>query len=117
MKTLLRATLVVLFSFVLQAQSFTGIASWYGIHEQGHKMANGKPFDRFAFTAASKTLPLGTNILVTNLKTKQTVIVEITDRGPWVKGRILDLSEKASKQIDCSDLCKVQVTVIDKVLR
>ena len=88
-----------------------GISSWYGKHEQGHRMADGERFDRFKFTAASRTLPLGTNILVTNLETGQTAIVTITDRGPWVKDRILDLAEAPAKKIGCDGLCTVEYTI------
>lgn len=89
----------------------SGIASWYGKHEQGHRMANGKRYDRFKLTAASRTLPLGTKILVTNNETGLSTPVTITDRGPWVKHRILDLSEASAKKIDCKSLCKVTYTI------
>lgn len=91
--------------------SFVGITSWYGKHEQGHRMANGERFDRFKFTAASRTLPLGTRILVTNLETGVSAIVTITDRGPWIKTRILDLAEAPAKKIGCNGLCTVAYTI------
>jgi rare lipoprotein A len=75
----------------------TGLASWYGT---GKRAADGTAFDKSALTAAHKTLPMGTTIRVTNLANNQSVIVRITDRGPFVSGRILDLSEGAAKQID-----------------
>jgi rare lipoprotein A len=75
----------------------TGMASWYGT---GKRAADGTAFDKNALTAAHKTLPMGTTIRVTNLANNQSVIVRITDRGPFVNGRVLDLSEGAAKQID-----------------
>lgn len=77
----------------------TGIASWYGKREQGKRMANGQPFDRNNYTCASRTYKLGTYLQVTYPKTGITVFVMVTDRGPWVKGRVLDLSERAAKTL------------------
>jgi rare lipoprotein A len=71
------------------------LASWYGT--SGRKAANGEAFDQDALTAASRTLPLGTIARVTNILTGQAVVVRITDRGPFVPGRILDLSMGAAK--------------------
>jgi len=75
----------------------TGMASWYGT---GKRAADGSVFDKNALTAAHKTLPMGTTIRVTNLANNESVVVRITDRGPFVNGRVLDLSEGAAKQID-----------------
>lgn len=77
-----------------------GKASYYARKFQGRDMANGKPYRRGKMTAAHRTLPLGTKVKVTNARTKKSVKVEITDRGPFVKGRIVDLSEKAAKRLD-----------------
>lgn len=76
----------------------TGMASWYG--PSGHHTADGSAYDGTGMTAAHKTLPLGTVARVTNLVNGETVMVRITDRGPFAHGRILDLSESAAKQID-----------------
>ncbi len=76
-----------------------GKASYYIPKLQGRKMANGDPYKKQKLTAAHKTLPFGTKIKVTNLQTNQTVKVKVTDRGPFVKGRIVDLSEAAAKKI------------------
>ncbi|MBC5994058.1 septal ring lytic transglycosylase RlpA family protein [Pontibacter cellulosilyticus] len=76
-----------------------GKASYYSRKLQGRKMANGEPYRRGKLTAAHKTLPFGTKVKVTNLQTNQTVKVKITDRGPYAKGRIVDLSEAAAKKI------------------
>jgi rare lipoprotein A len=76
---------------------YIGLASWYGMQHQGRKMANGKPFDRHKYTAASWYFPLGTVIRVENLKNGESVEVTITDRGPNLRlHRILDLSEAAA---------------------
>lgn len=74
-------------------------ASWYGPGFHGKLMANGKIYDMNRLTAAHKTLPLGTKIKVTNLENNKIINVEITDRGPYVNGRILDLSKKAAENL------------------
>lgn len=76
-----------------------GTASWYGPGFQGQKMASGERFDKSAMTAAHRKLPLGTRVMVTNLDNGRTVEVEITDRGPHVKGRIIDLSQAAARKL------------------
>jgi rare lipoprotein A len=76
-----------------------GTASWYGPGFHGHETASGETFNQYALTAAHRTLPLGTAAKVTNLATGQSVMVKINDRGPYVKGRHLDLSRAAAKQI------------------
>ena len=77
-----------------------GLASWYGKSHQGRKTASGERFSRKQLTAAHRSLPLGTKVRVTNLRTKQQVVVKINDRGPYAGGRrIIDLSEGAAKRI------------------
>ncbi len=75
----------------------TGMASWYG--PSGHHAADGSRYNGNDMTAAHKTLPLGTVARVTNLSNDESVVVRITDRGPFSHGRIIDLSERAAKQI------------------
>jgi rare lipoprotein A len=75
----------------------TGLASWYGPPYSGRKGADGKVYDQNAMTAAHLTLPLGSMVRVTNLTTSQSAMVKITDRGPFVSGRIIDLSLAAAK--------------------
>lgn len=75
-----------------------GLASWYG--PSGHRSADGEKYSGKDMTAAHKTLPMGTIARVTNLSNGESVMVRITDRGPFVHGRILDLSESAAKKID-----------------
>jgi rare lipoprotein A len=76
-----------------------GLASWYGPPYDKHRGANGEIFDKDALTAAHRTLPLNSLIRVTNLATGQAVILRITDRGPFVPDRILDLSLGSAKAI------------------
>jgi len=78
----------------------TGIASWYGDPYHGRKTASGEVYDMNGWTAAHRTLPFGTWVEVTNLNNAKRVSVRITDRGPFIDGRIIDLSRAAAKQID-----------------
>ena len=94
-----------------------GLASWYGRSHQGHKTASGERFSREQLTAAHRSLPLGTKVKVTNLRTKQQVVVKINDRGPYGggKGRIIDLSEAAAKRVGIRERGteRVQVVVVE----
>ena len=74
-----------------------GVASWYTAPYKGAKAANGQVFNDHAMTAAHRTLPMGSLIVVTNLKTGQSADLRITDRGPFVEGRIIDLSIASAK--------------------
>ena len=78
----------------------TGKASWYGAPYHNRRSSNGQIYDMNQMTAAHRTLPLGSTVRVTNLKTGHSTIVRITDRGPFVEGRIVDLSQAAAKQAD-----------------
>jgi rare lipoprotein A len=75
-------------------------ASWYGPGFHGRKTANGEVYDMHALTAAHKSLKFGTLLKVTNLENDSSVIVRINDRGPYIKGRQLDLSKEAARQLD-----------------
>jgi rare lipoprotein A len=77
----------------------TGKASYYADKFQGRKTANGETFKQSKKTAAHKTLPFGTKVTVKNLANGRTVKVRINDRGPFVKGRSIDLSKRAAKKI------------------
>lgn len=77
-----------------------GIASYYSDSLQGAPTASGDPFDQQALTAAHPSLPLGSTVLVTRPDTGQEVKVLINDRGPFVKGRIIDLSKRAARKLD-----------------
>ena len=94
--------------------SETGIASWYGHPYHGRRAANGEIYDMEQMTAAHRTLPFGTMVRVTNLTNSKTVDVRITDRGPFVDGRIIDLSHAAAQAIDMigPGTARVKVTAI-----
>ncbi|MGH8604939.1 MAG: septal ring lytic transglycosylase RlpA family protein [Gammaproteobacteria bacterium] len=77
----------------------TGEASWYGPGFHGKKTANGEVYDQNELTAAHRTLPLGTDVEVTNVKNGRSVAVEINDRGPYVRGRVIDLSRAAAIEL------------------
>jgi len=77
-----------------------GIASWYGADFHGKASANGECYNMYAFTAAHKTLPLPTVVRVTNLENNRSIVVKVNDRGPFVRGRILDLSYAAAQSLD-----------------
>jgi rare lipoprotein A len=93
----------------------TGEASFYAMKYQSRKTASGEIFDQSAYTAAHNQLPFGTNVKVTNLKNGKSVIVRINDRGPFVKGRIIDLSRSAFSKIgDTRDgVITVTIEVVD----
>ncbi len=78
----------------------SGIASWYGIPYHGRRAANGEIYDMNQLTAAHRTLPFGTMVRVTSETNGKSVTVRITDRGPFIDGRIIDLSREAAKRID-----------------
>src|SRR5690348_14355278 len=76
-----------------------GVASWYGPGFHGNRTANGEIYDQYEMTAAHPTLPLGTRVMVTNLTNGRSVEVRINDRGPFVDGRVIDLSYAAARTI------------------
>jgi rare lipoprotein A len=78
----------------------TGLASWYGGPYNKRRGSNGEVYNMYAMTAAHRTLPLGSIVRVTNVKTGRSALVRITDRGPFVQGRVLDLSQTAAKKVD-----------------
>jgi rare lipoprotein A (peptidoglycan hydrolase) len=88
-----------------------GNASWYGPAHDGKETASGDTFDQKKLTAAHRTLPLGSKAVVTNLKTGQSVTVTINDRGPYAKGRKIDLSRAAAQKIGMSakGIAKVKI--------
>lgn len=90
----------------------TGKASVYHRSLAGRPMADGTPLELDALLAASKTLPLGTKARVTDLRNGKSVIVEIRDRGPYVKGRIIDLSPRAARELRIGKEGVVPVAVV-----
>ena len=94
--------------------SETGLAPWYGKPYHGRPTASGERFNRHDLTAAHRTLPFGTVVEVKHLGNGRSVKVTINDRGPFVKGRILDLSEAAAKRLNMVNegVARVRVTVL-----
>jgi rare lipoprotein A len=76
-----------------------GMASFYGKSHAGKRMASGSAFDMNEFTAAHRNLPFGTRIMVTNLGNGRSVVVEVADRGPFTRGRIVDVSYAAAERL------------------
>jgi rare lipoprotein A len=100
LKTLMVLTTLVFFSCSKgPPHTLQGTASWYGHPHHGRVTASGQRFDMYAFTAAHRTLPMGTRLRVTNLTNRRSVIVTITDRGPFVHARVIDLSYAAAREI------------------
>lgn len=77
----------------------TGMASWYGGRWHGRKTANGERFDQNSMTAAHRRLPFNTRVRVTNLRTGQSAVVRINNRGPYIRGRVIDVSRAAAQKI------------------
>ncbi len=80
--------------------SQTGLASYYGHQYHGRTTANGETYDENKLTAAHRTLPFGTRVRVTNLENGKIVLLRINDRGPFVEGRIVDVSWRAARDLD-----------------
>ncbi|MDD2888779.1 MAG: septal ring lytic transglycosylase RlpA family protein [Aliarcobacter sp.] len=93
---------------------FDGIASWYGPDFHSKKTSNGEIYDMYDMTAAHKTLPMNTVVKVDNLDNGKSIIVRINDRGPFVRGRIIDLSNKAAREIEMvgRGTANVKITVL-----
>ncbi len=103
---------IILFLTPILTIAQSGIASYYGEQHQGKRTASGEIFNMNKLTAAHRTLPFGTLVKVTNIKNHLSVIVRINDRGPFIKGRIIDLSKRASKEINMNGITTVNVEVI-----
>lgn len=93
------------------APAQTGVASYYGPEFAGKTTASGEPHRPRAMTAASPTLPLGSSAKVTNTETGQSVAVEVNDRGPYAKGRILDVSPRAAERLGMKEDGVAEVVV------
>ncbi len=93
-----------------------GLASWYGKKFHGRKTSNGETYDMYAMTAAHKTLPMGTWVKVNNLGNKQEIIVRVNDRGPFVRGRIIDLSYAGARKMGMvgPGTARVKVTALGR---
>lgn len=97
-------------------QSQVGMASYYGKKFHGRKTANGERFDMNKLTAAHRTYPFGTVLKVTNLRNNKQVTVRVNDRGPYVGGRVIDLSKQAARELGFinSGVTKVKIEVVRK---
>ncbi|MCC7459979.1 MAG: septal ring lytic transglycosylase RlpA family protein [Proteobacteria bacterium] len=98
-------------------KSEEGYASWYGDKFHGRKTASGETYDMYAMTAAHRHAPFGTNVKVINLDNGRETIVKINDRGPFVRGRIIDLSRKAAEEIGmvATGTAKIRLEFMNKV--
>ncbi|MBF6569852.1 MAG: septal ring lytic transglycosylase RlpA family protein [Candidatus Binataceae bacterium] len=100
----------------LPAHGNVTVASWYGPGFNGRRTSNGEIFHQDGLTAASRTLPLGSRVRVTNLSNGRSVVVRINDRGPYVRGRGLDLSKGAAQEIGLTreGVARVQVSAVNQ---
>ena len=112
--------LVVIFLLAASASAFAdpdlqGLASWYGGKFHGRLTSSGEVFDTNTMTAAHKTLPFGTVVKVTNQDNGKTAFVKINDRGPFVEGRIIDLSRAAAMELDMvgQGVARVSLEIVD----
>ncbi|MCS7068403.1 MAG: septal ring lytic transglycosylase RlpA family protein [Meiothermus sp.] len=92
-----------------------GWASWYGPRFHGRRTANGERFNKFHLTAAHRTLPFNTRVRVTNLQNGRSIVVRINDRGPYIRGRIIDLSYAAARRLGMhrQGIIQVKVEILD----
>jgi rare lipoprotein A len=101
-------------TFVKVGDTMTGIASWYGSDFHGKETSSGERYDMHAMTAAHKTWPMGTMVRVQNLENGRSAVVRINDRGPFVRGRVIDCSYAAGKKLglDRTGLARAKLTVL-----
>ncbi len=97
-------------AFAQEPQQFSGLAVYYSKDYEGI-VASGEPYDPKKFTAAHRTLPFGTRVLVTDPKTQRSVEVVVNDRGPFNKGYVIDLSLAAAEELGMIDRGQTEVTV------
>lgn len=102
-------------TYPFKDREMEGIASWYGEDFHGKKTASGETYNMYDLTAAHRTLPLGSRVRVTNLDNGEEVVVIINDRGPFKKGRIIDLSYEAARRLDMihEGTARVKLTLLD----
>ncbi len=115
----MKSGLTILFLFISLycfSQQEKGKASYYANKFEGRKTASGEAYHAHKLTGAHKTLPFGTMVKVTNLDNGKSVVVRINDRGPFVKGRVIDLSKSAAQKIDGikAGIMNVKIEVIKK---
>ena len=100
--------------FVFHSVSEAGVVGMASYYKSGKRTANGERFNPYGLTAAHKKLPFGTRLKVTNLRTGKSVVVRINDRGPFIRGRVIDLSLGAARIIGLhrSGVAKISYTVL-----
>jgi rare lipoprotein A len=98
-------------AFAHGTKHISGLASYYGKSYRG-RVASGARYDPHKYTAAHRSLPFGTRLRVTNLRTKQSVTVVVNDRGPFIRGRVLDLSLAAAQALHMTDRGIVRVSAV-----
>ncbi len=111
MKKLLLISTLVMSSV---APATASIASWYGGKFHGRMTASGEKFNKYALTAAHRTLKFGSKVRVTNTKTGKSTVVCINDRGPYAHGRSIDLSQAAAKKIGMGGVARVSLKVLSQ---
>lgn len=96
-------------------RAFSGNVSWYGPQFNGKKTASGEIFDMTKLTAAHRTLPLPTRVMVEDPRTGNTVVVKVNDRGPYVKNRVMDLSREGAHRLGTlgKGVCFVDCTIVE----
>jgi len=109
-RTMLALSSAILISATSIASAQSGIASIYS----GEKTANGEWAYASRLTAAHKTLPFGTMVKVTHKKTGKSVVVRINDRGPYIKGRVIDLTPAGARALGFSGLAPVELTIVNR---
>ena len=106
-------TLACVIAFAMPVKAAErGLASWYGPGFFGHKTACGPILRRLSYWIAHKTLPCGTRVRVTNRATGRSIVVQVLDRGPYVRGRVVDLTVAAAQKLGVSGTAPVQVDVM-----
>ena len=108
------AVLLSTFGLANFAAAQSGVASVYSTSEGSNRTASGERLSDRAYTAAHKTLPFGTRVRVINRRNGRSVVVRINDRGPFIKGRVIDLTPAGAKAIGMSGLAPVTLSVLDR---
>lgn len=103
----------------VQGWSEEGVASWYGEPYHGRTTSSGEVYDMEAMTAAHRTLPFGTVVEVRNLGNGRSTVLRINDRGPFARGRILDVSRRAARELDMigPGTARIRLTIVEVPLR
>jgi rare lipoprotein A len=114
MNRVVLTVILLMFTIAAPANAFT--VGWASFYHSGQITANGEPFKPMGLTAASRKLPFGTFLKVTNLRSGISVIVRVNDRGPYVDGRILDLSLGAAKKIGIINegVARISYTILNQ---